>query len=70
MSCVPTRMMCFQGFTGILSRIKSFRTVPKSTFGPVVELFWTRQLVELSADLHRKLLDFLPVFLLVKCIVD
>ena len=39
---------------------------------------WTRQLVELSADFHCKLLDFLPVFLpvslpvslLVKFIVD
>ena len=35
---------------------------------------WTRQLVELSADFHGKLLDFLPaflpVFLLVKFIVD
>ena len=39
-----------------------------------MDLFSTRHLVELNADFHRKLLDFLPVlplfFLLVKGIVD
>src|SRR5205085_7718542 len=47
-----------------------FSNSAKSAFGPVVDLFGTRQLVELTTDFLRQLLDFLPLFLLVQFIAD
>ena len=42
----------------------------KSALGPIADLHWTGQLVELTADFHSKLLDLLPVFLPLNFIVD
>jgi len=66
----------FRPSRNIFKDLQEHRAVPSRSqprqidFGPIADLFWTRQLVELSADLYCELLEFLPAFLLGKFIVD